>query len=557
MDEDLIDLLSALRGEDPEPRRREELLARLREDETFRAAFVAEVRTLGMLKVVQGAEPRWLHLNEELGLGSGDQPGEEELEAAFLARLRDGRRRFPGHPAWWAAAAVMLIGLTGLLWSKVRRAAPVTASSAVLEGLAIINKIDGVRTEPDDGPFPAEGDIVNSRRLRLRSGLVTLTLFSGVTISVEGPAEMQLVSMGRFFCRRGRLRARVPKGAEGFIVATPASTVVDLGTEFALNVAADGRSEVMVFEGIAQAALIDEFGTPRRTQLVFRNESFRLDSKSGQIEKSAATAADFLTAPNLTMPSLHLDPAYPAEVLRSRPKGYWRFESLSGGLISNEVASGPSLRVHGPIGVAHGSGGSGHAVFKPGALGQFIDTEEMWELPGDPGHAVEFWVMPDGFNHSSIVGLYPARNLNPPDQSSRYLHYFLVELTSHNRLSSHKPAAVRFLHRWPIDLKVDDSLSSESIYLPRHWHHVVAQKNGGRLELYFDGELEDSRTLDPDHPTMKCYLVVGRRNPDSSDPGDSRSFLGRLDEFAIYDHPLSATEVRRHYRLGTVKVPSE
>ena len=556
MDEDLIDLLSALRGEDHEPRRREELLARLREDETFRASFVAEVRTLGMLKVVQGAEPRWLHLNEELGLGSGDQPGEEELEAAFLARLRDGRRRLPGHPAWWAAA-VLLIGLTALFWSKGRQAAPVAASSAVLDGLAIINKIDGVRTEPDDGPFPAEGDVVNSRRLRLRSGVVTLTLFSGVTISVEGPAEMQLISMGRFFCRRGRLRARVPKGAEGFIVATPASTVVDLGTEFALNVDADGRSEVMVFEGIAQAALIDEFGTPRRTQLVFRNESFRLDSKSGQIEKSAATAADFITAPNLTMPSLHLDPAYPAEVLRSRPKSYWRFESLSGGLISNEVAGGPSLRVHGPIGVAHGSGGNGHAVFKPGAPGQFIDTAEMWELPRDPGHAVEFWVMPDGFNHSSIVGLYPARNLNPPDQSSRYLHYLLVELTSHNRLSSHKPGTVRFLHRWPIDLKVDDSLSSASLYLPRHWHHVVAQKNGGRLELYFDGELEDSRTLDPDHPTMKCHLVVGRRNPDSSDPGDSRSFLGRLDELAIYDHPLPAAEVRSHYRLGTVKVPAE
>jgi hypothetical protein len=31
----------------------------------------------------------------------------------------------------------------------------------------------------------------------------------------------------------------------------------------------------------------------------------------------------------------------------------------------------------------------------------------------------------------------------------------------------------------------------------------------------------------------------------------------QLDEVALYDHPLSAEEIRCHYRLGTAKVSAE
>jgi hypothetical protein len=50
---------------------------------------------------------------------------------------------------------------------------------------------------------------------------------------------------------------------------------------------------------------------------------------------------------------------------------------------------------------------------------------------------------------------------------------------------------------------------------------------------------------------------VGRRTPEASNPHDSRSFVGRLDELAIYDHPLSAEEVRHHYGLARQKVLPE
>ena len=71
------------------------------------------------------------------------------------------------------------------------------------------------------------------------------------------------------------------------------------------------------------------------------------------------------------------------------------------------------------------------------------------------------------------------------------------------------------------------------------------------MELYFDGQLDRSSRQVSVRPTLRCHLIVGRRTPESDNPKDSRSFVGRLDELAIYDHPLSAEDVRADYRLGS------
>lgn len=47
MDPDLIDLIAACKGEEVEPARHDELLARLRRDEAFQQAFVEEAGCWG------------------------------------------------------------------------------------------------------------------------------------------------------------------------------------------------------------------------------------------------------------------------------------------------------------------------------------------------------------------------------------------------------------------------------------------------------------------------------------------------------------------------------
>jgi hypothetical protein len=47
-------------------------------------------------------------------------------------------------------------------------------------------------------------------------------------------------------------------------------------------------------------------------------------------------------------------------------------------------------------------------------------------------------------------------------------------------------------------------------------------------------------------------LLLGRLKPEPRLPGriHSRPFVGRIDELVLYEHPLPAEEIARHYRLG-------
>jgi hypothetical protein len=213
--------------------------------------------------------------------------------------------------------------------------------------------------------------------------------------------------------------------------------------------------------------------------------------------------------------------------------------------------------VSGPIVIDGGSRANGCATFKPGSPGQYLSTDSPWELAPRPGHAVELWFQAEAIDYTTLVGLFPPREMNLPDQRDRYLHTLLVELTAQKRQTLHKPASIRFLHRWPLDVRMEYNAYSQDYYIPRRWHHVVAQKNGDRMELYFDGVLDRVLPLDSDYPTLPCHLIVGRRTPDAQDPKDSRSFVGRLDELALYDHPLTAEEVRRHHGLASQRALPE
>ena len=460
----------------------------------------------------------------------------------------------------WAVAIAACVALMIVVWERLGGTppppgspspapAPAVAVAAAGEGVvALVIELDGARWEPADGPPPAEGDVLGTRRLQLRSGRVMLGLLSGVTLTMEGPADLDLIAVDRVFCRGGKLRARVPAGAEGFIVTSATAGLIDLGTEFALNFEADGRSRVMVLEGAAEVALFDAKGVPQRTQLVEQSESFELDPRTGRISEVAGQPGRFVPALAPMAPPLVLDPTYAEVVLRTRPRAYWRFETLAGGAIPNEIPGGPPLRVNGPPTIVRGPDGNGCIAFKAGAAEQCLTTDNTWELARAPGHAVEFWFLADRFEHAGLVGLFPLRELNPPGFTNRYAHMLFVELLAYQRQSLHPSATVRFHHRWPPHLTEENNVYS-TIYAPGRWHHVVAQMDNGRMELYYDGVPSRSSTEPMVQPAPPCRLVVGRKTPDPLNRRDSRSFVGWLDELALYDHPLSADEVRRHYQL--------
>jgi hypothetical protein len=557
MDDDLRDLLSAWLGGAVEPARRDDLLERLGRDEAFRRAFVAEAWMLGKLKAVQSPESRWLRLEDELGWGAAESSAGEVLEDRILDQLqsqalvpRSRRRR-------WRLAAVFLLPLVLVLvlvlvavlapsfWLRRPRPAPAPEVPPypridTLDGLGLVIKLDRVRWEPTGEPHPSEGDVVAAGHLRFQSGRIVLSMLTGVVLFVEGPADLELVSDARVVCHHGRVRVRAPGWAERLVVSGPGSAVVDQGTEFGLNIAPGGTSRTRVFQGRVEAAVTGADGVPQRTLIVKESQAFEIDPRAGRIEPIVGPD-DFLAPPKLAAAPLALDDEYPAAIRRSRPWGYWRFESLSDGAVPNEVPGRPPLRVIGPIRLADAASGNRCAELRAVDERQDLELERPWPPPWRPGFAVELWCAPEAVAHATLVSIAAAVDTNN--------HVFLLELTSRNGL--HKPAAVRLLHRWPPGGTGGDNVYARDPYVPYRWHHVVGQFQVDRMELFVDGEPGPTLSIDPAHGDMAAQFLLGRLTTRAgSGISYDRPFVGRLDEVALYDHPLTVEEIRAHHRRG-------
>lgn len=552
MDADLHELLVIWQGgDDPGPERRAALLARLRDDEAFRQLVLNEIRLLGMLKVVQAPEPRWLRLEDELGWSRHEPATPELLADRVLQSVRAGqrRRRLAGVALVAAACLAILAGIVFLRSTKTPESSGAEETLAGQE-LATVIELDGVAWAAESTHL-TEGSMVSAGRLRFRSGRLTLVFFTGVALTVEGPADLELRTPERVFCHWGKLRARIPRGAEGFTVLASGCEVMDLGTEFGLNLEPDGRANLMVFEGEVALSIVDSAGRAVQSAVVEEPKAVQVHPGTARIQEVITPADHFVALPPTITPLLELAPAYRDEVLASHPWGYWRFEQLNETLVPNEVAGRPSLRAKGGVHLAVAPGGNHWAVFPPGDTAQALLMDGEWSPPRSQGYALELWIQsalprPKLPGQAALVSLIAREG---PDLPEKHISY--LELTARSRRSLHEPCRVRFVDRWPAGLKGGDTILSPRTFVPALWHHIVAQKAGSTLELYIDGQLAVSSpaTEREDNPTCPCGLLVGqlKRWPLPQHGDQVRPFEGQLDELAVYGRPLSAAEIQRHF----------
>jgi hypothetical protein len=560
MDQDLQDLLALWLGDhDPGEERRAALLERLRTDTDFRRAFAEEVRLLGMLKAVQSPEPRWLRLEDEVGWSARQREGVEALAGRVLGEWeRRRRRRRWGRWSLATAAAVLLSA--GLYVTFLSGPGPRTRPETPAAGggkVATVIQVDNVQWQAG-GASPREGEEVTSGRLRLRGGRLTLAFYSGVSLTVEGPADLELLAADRVFFHYGKLRARVSRGAEGFTVVAAGYEVVDLGTEFALNLEPGGKSQVMVFEGEAAVSVLGKDGRSVRGALLERRRSVEVDPVAGHIQDVPPRPEAFVPLGEYVPAPLELAPGYAAEVLAAKPWGYWRFESLVDGRVPNEVAGGPALTARGDITLKRSPGGNRWARFRLDDHRQAFLMDGEWTPTRANGYAIELWVQADlpsrhAFGQTALVGLIAK------DERLASNHVAYLELAGRGRRFPHEPCAVRFLDRWPAAMTGGSDVFSRRTVVPSLWHHIVGQKSGKTLELYVDGEQVGTSPASPDGKgpedaaTTACRLIVGRLKQRSLPPHtqEIRPFEGRLDELAVYNRPLTREEIVRHARWRT------
>ena len=185
-----------------------------------------------------------------------------------------------------AAAAILLL-VTGILgWWIGQGAQPARPTDVLSDaeplasGYAVVAEQSAAVWE--NQPALSRGDILPQEPVKLKSGLVKLDLFSGVTLIVEGEAEFEVLSPMEVFVRAGRVRALVPEPAIGFRVRTATGDVVDLGTEFAVDVTAD-HADLHVLKGEiewhAEAKPVKRLKRGQSMRWTAQGESITLDQR--------------------------------------------------------------------------------------------------------------------------------------------------------------------------------------------------------------------------------------------------------------------------------------
>jgi hypothetical protein len=89
----------------------------------------------------------------------------------------------------------------------------------------------------------------------------------------------------------------------------------------------------------------------------------------------------------------------------------------------------------------------------------------------------------------------------------------------------------------------------------RGWHHVAFVADGEMLRLYRNGREVDAQPYRQLHrdPRIKALAIGTKLNLNGQVPEerDYNMWDGRLDELAIFNHALSADEVRSLYEIAS------
>lgn len=201
---------------------------------------------------------------------------EEDLPTISSFPAKPRRRLVVG---WAMAASLALVaGVIALL----------TPSP---EPTALIAHVVGAYDET--GETYLAGGTVEPGRFELSKGLARLDFSSGARLSIEGPAQVEVIDGMKVILQRGVVTATIPESAVGFIVDTPTAHVVDLGTSFGVSVSEEGLTDVCVFDGEVEVSSRDGNETGETAHLLREGEAVRAEGEKSSIDSVAYDPARF------------------------------------------------------------------------------------------------------------------------------------------------------------------------------------------------------------------------------------------------------------------------
>jgi Concanavalin A-like lectin/glucanases superfamily/FecR protein len=381
--------------------------------------------------------------------------------------------------------------------------------------------------------IPTAGSAVRQGTYELQSGIIEIKSASGAVLTIEAPATFTLADDQCVRMGNGKLAAHVPKEASGFRVETASATVVDLGTDFAVEAVTGKDSEVHVFNGEVRINLHGSKTSDARPLHLTTGKAARIDFLTGMPSGIDLDEDRFLR-------QLEVESgAYANRVLAMAPAVYYRMEPAGDGTCLTDSSRNKidatinwgratePVWARGKVGLAFALGGPGQQTFG--------SAEDYPQAQGNELSVVA-WVSARSRPRWASI----AKNWAGSEQWGQFhfgLYYDTGELEAHIQDSSGKEITVK-----------------DNVPLPLgDWHHVAFVADGAMLRLYRNGQqvsaapykrlLGDARIK---ALAIGTKLDLSGKEPDHS---DFNMWDGRLDELAIFNHTLSPEQIRELYEV--------
>ena len=133
--------------------------------------------------------------------------------------------------------------------------------------------------------------------LYLTSGLVQVTLSSGISIVLQGPTSFRFRSRSHLELIHGKVSVNVPHTAIGYSVYTPDAVVTDLGTDFGVIAKRSGKnSSVVVFKGrvVTQQRSRNIDKSPEKAQIITQGQAATVRSGGMHVYSAANLHVRFI-----------------------------------------------------------------------------------------------------------------------------------------------------------------------------------------------------------------------------------------------------------------------
>lgn len=178
--------------------------------------------------------------------------------------------------------------------------------------------------------------------LSLDQGIAQLNFRNGAQIVLEGKCGFEIINDMTVMLTHGKMWAHCPPEAHGFKVITPGGReVIDLGTEFGIEVSPQGTTNVHVFDG-----LVNVIDPHSGSQEITAGKAVRWNPGSTTHQNKQADYKKFVTSTDLTHKRLR---AHHDEMLkRDDLLLYYDFTKIKGNQILNKAPNAPESS-HGTI----------------------------------------------------------------------------------------------------------------------------------------------------------------------------------------------------------------